>query len=371
MAHTNSLIHGHEARKIHAIKRDQLMSFSHKVHCVSSPVVSSLFGSSSSNSARLLSQMEMKGFMQCVHVPYIDLAPRGAAYILTQRGCDHATRHDYEPTHHYNTRPESIRLKQIEHDLSVAKIAASMACQGAHIELTDYMARQMKDAGESKIPDLVVSFESVRFQVEYERLTKSAREIDQMLMATFRAKMMPTLWVCATRAAAHRIRQVIQDQEVTQWRLNSGNKWSPGKKVFVPFDWRSRQVVVQSTIAEAAAYSMKQWQMLINDAAQCEHDKTINSFQTGGWSWTALKRDLRTDATHGFELSRHSANHHFTVDVAYSDEQWIVCSEDDPIAMGLATGRKRDALKIIGQLPPIGLVEAAINVINSNPDFLN
>jgi hypothetical protein len=83
MQPTNTLVAGKAAHQIHAHKTDLVLDLTYKTHVITAPVVRALFGSTPSNAARLLQQLEHKGLLQPVHVHYSEHAPRGNGYMLT------------------------------------------------------------------------------------------------------------------------------------------------------------------------------------------------------------------------------------------------------------------------------------------------
>jgi hypothetical protein len=369
MQPTNTLVAGKAAHQIHAHKTDLVLDLTYKTHVITAPVVRALFGSTPSNAARLLQQLEHKGLLQPVHVHYSEHAPRGNGYMLTPRAFTHVTRNDFEPSHTYNTRPETVRQNQMEHDLVVAQIAATWVRGGGEILQTDFMARQQKKPFGNKIPDLILRGDGGPYAFEYERLTKSNREIDQMMLASMKAIRAPTFWLCGTRGAAMRLQKIIDDREVTSWKLNTANKWTAGQKYFVPFTWRSKQVIFHAPLKEVLTYDVPKWRAMLQDTTARETSRTVQAWINGGWSWSEVRNDLHSDADHGFRLRRNSEDQEIEVTVCFANEQWWVAHPDESFDRGLELKGRTEPAQELGKVPPVALIESAIRAIQSNPDF--
>lgn len=368
MRRTSSLIAGRAARQVHDRKSDGLLNLTFKVHIVTSSVVKALYGSTSSNASRLLQQLERKGLLQLVQLRYCEHAPRGRGYMLTAQGVTRVTRDDFEPSHIYNTKPESVRQIQLEHDLVAAQIAAAWIKSGGELLQTDYMARQEKTAA-AKIPDLIVRDGSDQYRFEYERLTKSDREIDQMLLASIKSTRTPTFWLCGTRGCAMRIQKVIDAREVTGWKLNTSNKWTRGATYFVPFAWRSKQVVLHAPLKEVLDYDIPKWKSLLQDTLARESTSTVQAWVQSGWRWSEVRTGQHDDTDQGFRLRRDSDDQQIEVAVCLANEQWWVTHLDEPFDRGLELKGRTEPVKEIGKVPPVALIESAIRAIACNPDF--
>jgi hypothetical protein len=371
MQPTKTLVAGAVARQIHAHKTDLLLDLAYKVHVVTAPVVRALFGSTASNASRFLQQLEHKGLLQPVHTFFSEHAPQGNGYLLTPRAYTHVTRNDFEPTHNYNTRPESVRHNQIDHDLVVAQLAASWVRNGGDVLQTDYMARQQKQPLGTKIPDLIVREESGPYVFEYERLTKSSREIDQMMLASLEVVKAPTFWVCGTKGAAMRLQKIIDEREVTGWALNNSNKWVASKKFFVPFAWRSKQVIFHAPLKEVLAYDIPKWKSLLADTIARETSRTIQGWLKAGWNWTEVRNDLHCDSDHAFRLRRSSEEQEIEVIACHVNEQWWVTHPDETFDHGLELKGRTQRAKEMGKVPPVHLIESAIRTLQLNPDFFD
>jgi hypothetical protein len=369
MQRTNTLVAGKAAHQIHAHKTDLVLDLTYKCHVITSPVVQALFGCTPSNASRLLQQLEYKGLLQPVHVRYCEHAPRGNGYMLTPRAFTHVTRNDFEPSHLYSTRPETVRQNQMEHDLVLAQIAASWVKSGGEILQTDYMARQQKQSNGTKIPDLITHCDGGPYVFEFERLTKSNREIDQMMLASMRTIRAPTFWLCGTKGGAMRLQKIIDDREVTSWKLNTANKWAAGPKYFVPFIWRSKQVIFHAPLKEVLAYDIAMWRAMLQETSAKETSRTVQAWLKDGWGWSEVRNDLHSDSDHGFRLRRNSDEQEIEVIVCFANEQWWVAHPDESFDRGLELKGRTEPAHELGKVPPVVLIESAIRAIQLNPDF--
>lgn len=233
------LIPGPLARLRHQQKASQILKLTYLTHVISIPCVQALLGTSNSNANASIRRLLGRKLVHEVALTSSQLAPNGRVFMLTRQGLSVAqSASDREDLHDYDTRPESIRRAQLEHDLTVACIAAHWLHGGGRIIETDLTLRSKHSSSDTKyikLPDLIGGYGSHEIAFEVERYPKKVREVEQALLLTSRSQHASTIWLCSAPSTYRYLRECLKNASVRKWKLSNGQKWTEGPPVSLPF----------------------------------------------------------------------------------------------------------------------------------------
>jgi hypothetical protein len=242
MSNIASLMPGPEGKKRHAIKRDLVLTFVHKVHVATPAVLASLLGTPVCNVYPFVRRLVQVNLLRQVTVPKTDVTGSGEVLMLTDDGVAEAVKADEQAEHVYDTRPEAVRSKQIAHDIEVAALAASWVRQGATLKETDRIGRQ---AQRVKVADAVLDVDGELVAIEQERTAKNPRELINALTAASKLSI-PVLWICASKHIENKLSEPLSSENWPTWTLTSGNTWIRGESRYVSPYFRAKHFVVSA-----------------------------------------------------------------------------------------------------------------------------
>jgi len=361
MGNVANLIPGRGARDIRADKVRRVLEFGYKVQLLTSRLLMRLLKTSQSNASTLLKELEGQELIRSVNIKYSTSAPRGRAYLLTERGVALAVRDLPGPLHKYDHRPESVRLDQSEHDLQLAEFAAELVFHGAIIEKTDFMLRQVRIERGQKIPDLVLNLNKVNVAVEYERLSKSGRELDQMIISALQTSSMRTIWFFEVRETYDLFQSILSGSRLNDWALNSSHKWVRDGEVFVPLGWRRRQLAYRMAPCAAIGSTPVAWLEKFAELDSLVVGKAAASWLANGWSWGKLVKTQRGIA---FPLSIKNGEHDMRLAVYLCEpNHWYVCADGTNPESGYKFGESKSAPSVMNVDPDFFVIERAIRKV--------
>jgi hypothetical protein len=356
------LIAGPEARKVRMQKTKVVLAFTHKCHVVTTPVVSTLLGSTISNAARLLRDLVEQGLVQEVNLRYCDRAPRGRGFMLKPDGVRAVAQDLPDKAHHYNCRPETIKHDQLSHDLLLAEFAAHWVQQGGALIHTDHTLRQLMPKG--KLPDLMLQWNGINVAFEYERLDKKVRELDQKLLAASEHPRFATIWLSDIEGNLQHMAERIKSAAVPIWRLSSAHKWGTDGEAYLPMDFRCRQLLV-SLKPDTLSRSPQAWIDDLKSHSGAMTAKCISSLRNEGWGWGRTDpMTWRGEDIHQFHLQIDSARVTGGFFVTHmGGDSWRVCDESQTPDQGCGLERAYHWTPADDAAPPIAVVEMAVRRI--------
>jgi hypothetical protein len=368
MGNIGNLIPGRGARDIRASKVRKVLEFGYKVQLLTSRLLMRLLNTSQSNGSTLLKELEDQELIRSINIKHSISAPRGRAYLLTARGVAVAVRDLPGPLHKYDHRLESVRLDQSEHDLQLAEFAADWVCGGATIEQTDFMQRQSRVERGQKIPDLVLCIGKVKVAVEYERLSKSGRELDQMIASAMHTSTMRTIWFFEVRETYDLFQSILTGAKLNDWGLNSSNKWVRDGELFVPIGWRKRQLALHLAPGGALGHTPSSWLEQFDELDSSTVSRAAASWRAKGWRWGCL---VETELGIAFALFVQNAEHDMQLMVFLCEpNHWYVCAAGMHPESGHKFGEAKTIPSVMNVDPDFRVIERAIRKVREvNFDF--
>ncbi len=356
------LIAGPGARALRRSKVIQVLMFTHKVHVVTTTVISKLLGSTSSNTSRLLRDLVAQDLIQEVNLRHCDRAPRGRGFVLRPDGVRLVLQHLGTRPHDYNTRPESIKHEQLSHDLTMTEFAASWVHAGGELLHTDYTLRQQSKG--NKLPDLMLRWLNTRLVVEFERLDKKPRELDQKLLAAFSGHSWPTLWLSDVPSNLSYLRDRLEASQVDVWRLNAAHKWGREGQVALPVDFRARQLLHRLD-EQSMTRHPQAWCDDMTSLTKAVRQQCVAALQDHGWSWGASDPvTWQGEDIHQFYLQIDGAKHSGAYFVTHMGQgKWRVCSAEQTPGQGIALDRSMPWTPADGKPIPLRVLELATQTI--------
>lgn len=356
------LIAGPGARRVRKEKSRAVLTFTHKCHVVTTPVISALLNATMSNASRLLRDLVDQGFMQEVNLRYCDRAPRGRGFMLRHEGVRAVAQDLPDKAHHYNCRPESIKHDQLSHDLLLAELAAHWVNHGGLLIHTDHTLRQFMPKG--KLPDLMMQWQGCTVAFEYERLDKKVRELDQKLLAASEHQRFATIWLSDIEGNLQHMAERIKSAAVPIWRLSSAHKWGTDGEAYLPADFRCRQLLV-SVKPDTLSRLPQAWVDDIKSHSAAMAAKCISSLRNEGWGWGQTDpMTWRGEDIHQFHLQIDSARVTGGFFVTHmGGDSWRVCDESQTPDQGCGLERVYHWAPADDAVPPIAVVEMAVRRI--------
>lgn len=362
------LIPGPLARLRHQQKASQILKLTYLSHVISIPCVQALLGTSNSNANASIRRLLGRKLMHEVALTSSQLAPNGRVFMLTKQGLSVAQSScDRDDLHDYDTRPESIRRAQLEHDLTVACIAAHWLQGGGRIIETDLTLRSKHSSSDTKyikLPDLIGGYGSHEIAFEIERYPKKVREVEQALLLTSRSQHAPTIWLCSAPSTDRYLRECLKDASVRKWKLSAGQKWTEGPPVSLPFGFRARQSVVRLD-EYSIAFEPSSWLWRVGETHAAVQDTLLRNLQRAGWTWGAIEPYLEYADAMTFLFSQTTPDFKRELLVTtLGHGRWHVHRPEQAPEEGMEVSIKTGQHPTEGQQPSLGLLEAAAKAAN-------
>lgn len=362
------LIPGPLARLRHQQKASQILKLTYLSHVISIPCVQALLGTSNSNANASIRRLLGRKLMHEVALTSSQLAPNGRVFMLTKQGLSVAQSScDRDDLHDYDTRPESIRRAQLEHDLTVACIAAHWLQGGGRIIETDLTLRSKHSSSDTKyikLPDLIGGYGSHEIAFEIERYPKKVREVEQALLLTSRSQHASTIWLCSAPSTYRYLRECLKNASVRKWKLSTGQKWTEGPPVSLRFGFRARQSVVHLD-EHSIAFEPSMWLWRVGETHASVKDTVLRKLQREGWTWGAIEPYLEYAGAMTFLFSQTTLDFKRELLVTtLGHGQWHVHRPEQAPEEGMEVGIETGQHPAEGQQPSLGLLEAAATAAN-------
>jgi len=357
------LIPGPLARLLHQQKVSKILKLAYLTQVISVPCVQALLDTTNSNANATIRNLLMRRLLQEVALTSSPLAPNGRVFMLTKAGLLAAQSDcDREDLHDYDTRPESIRRAQLEHDLTVACIAAHWIHGGGRVIETDLTLRS-KHAGSDvkhiKLTDLICGYGHHEIAFEIERYPKKVREVEQALLLASRSQHLPTIWLCRAPSTNRYLRECLKNASVRKWKLASGQKWTAGPPVGLPFAFRVRQSVVHLD-EHSIAFEPSSWLWRVGETEAAAKDMVLRRLQKEGWTWWNFEPYLEYEGATTFLFTQSTLDFKRELLVTtLGHGKWHVHRPEQTPEEGLEVDLKTSPNPTAGHQPSLGLLEAA------------
>lgn len=223
------------------IKRQKVLRWLYIWHKTSASIIQKILGTSQRD---YMTRLEADGLVQKVVTPGL---PVGHVWMLTRDGLAMAIQLTGDLLD-YDTRPASIDLADLRHDLAVQMAALNLG------ELIDMKPERLlgADAAGQKRPDAILAYrpvgaaqeESYECALEVEFTHKKSRELDQALLAA--AGMIERMEVGSVRYVSHSPALLDNYRKTLAAPLNIWEKSEVAKKWVVTKQVRVSQWVIDS-----------------------------------------------------------------------------------------------------------------------------
>lgn len=240
---------GRRSRTIRQGRIDAILLHLFWFHFATADVLLVLTGAKKITNAGILSELEAQHLIQGVKnnkTPEIlwMLTENGVARVLKSWQWDELNRAQWP--HPYNSKPESVRYSQLEHDLTVARWAAQLVHDHrVTIIGTDFSGRSDPQPGR-KLADFIFQAGHIAFVVEYERTVKSQRDVEIALARLYDAGRITAI-VCAQPHILARWREVLNQDQLPIWeRHPTTNRWYQTQGRITPSPEQKRLVKLVS-----------------------------------------------------------------------------------------------------------------------------